>query len=326
MSPSPPQNPQERPALEILLASPRGFCAGVDRAIGIVLEALVVHGPPIYVRHEIVHNRRVVEDLRAKGAVFVAELDEVPDDGLVVFSAHGVPKAVPAEARRRRLLHADATCPLVSKVHREVERHHKAGRVVLLVGHAGHPEVVGTMGQVAAGSVVLIETIADARAVTVADPQLLAYSTQTTLSVADTAAIVAVLRELFPAIEGPRNEDICYATTNRQRAVEAIAPDADLVLVVGSPNSSNSQRLVEVALRAGCVRAALIEGAGAIDWAMLEGVGRLGLTAGASAPEALIEGVVAACRERFDVRLREVPITKENVTFRAPPTPHRGAP
>lgn len=325
MSPSPPSSAKERPALEILLASPRGFCAGVDRAIAIVQEALTVHGSPVYVRHEIVHNRHVVEDLRAKGAVFVDELDEVPDDGLVVFSAHGVPKAVPAEARRRRLLFADATCPLVSKVHREVERHHKAGRVVLLVGHAGHPEVVGTMGQVAAGSVLLIQTLEDARAVTVADPRRLAYSTQTTLSVADTSAIVAALRLRFPEIEGPRNEDICYATTNRQRAVEAIAPDAELVLVVGSPNSSNSQRLVEVALRAGCPRAALIEGAGAIDWALLDGVGWLGLTAGASAPEALIEGVIAACRERFDVRLREVRITEESVTFRAPPTPRRVA-
>ena len=241
----------ERLPLTILLASPRGFCAGVDRAIAIVREALAKNGPPIYVRHEIVHNRHVVDELRAKGAVFVDELDEVPDDGIVVFSAHGVPKRVPDEAKRRQLIFADATCPLVSKVHREVERHAGAGRTVLLIGHAGHPEVEGTMGQVRDGHVLLVETVADAETVTVADPENVAYATQTTLSVTDTAAIVAALKERFPAIDGPRSEDICYATTNRQQAVAALAPGADLVLVVGAPNSSNSLRLVEVALNNG---------------------------------------------------------------------------
>jgi 4-hydroxy-3-methylbut-2-enyl diphosphate reductase len=307
----------------VLLASPRGFCAGVDRAIAIVKEALAVNGAPVYVRHEIVHNRHVVEDLRAMGAVFVDELDEVPDDGLVVFSAHGVPKSVPAEARRRRLIYADATCPLVSKVHREVERHHKEGRTVLLVGHAGHPEVVGTMGQVAPGSVLLVETVEDAERVRVPDPSRLAFATQTTLSVADTAEIVAVLQRRFPGIQGPRNEDICYATTNRQKAVEAMAAHADLVLVVGAPNSSNSRRLVEVALRSGCARAELIQSAQDINWAWLDGVGTVGLTAGASAPEALVEEVIAAFRERFAVTLEKAPLVDENVVFRVPPIPRR---
>jgi 4-hydroxy-3-methylbut-2-enyl diphosphate reductase len=309
--------------LTLRLAAPRGFCAGVERAIQMVEAALREHGAPIYVRHEIVHNRHVVDDLRAKGAVFVAELDEVPDDGLVVFSAHGVPKSVPAEARRRRLLYADATCPLVSKVHREVERHARAGRTVLLVGHAGHPEVLGTAGQVPEGTVVLIETVADAEAVEVTDPTRLAFSTQTTLSVADTAEIVAVLKRRFPGIEGPRGEDICYATTNRQAAVAALAQGCGLVLVVGAANSSNSRRLVEVALRAGSPRAELIADAGAIDWAWLDGVATLGLTAGASAPEALVEGVIAACRARFAVTVDEVRHAEETVTFRAPPTPRR---
>jgi 4-hydroxy-3-methylbut-2-enyl diphosphate reductase len=309
--------------LTILLAAPRGFCAGVERAIQIVERALEEHGPPVYVRHEIVHNRHVVDSLRAKGAVFVDELDEVPEDGLVVFSAHGVPKAVPAEARRRRLLFADATCPLVSKVHREVERHHKAGRTVLLIGHAGHPEVVGTMGQVPDGSVILVETLEDARAVAVPDPDRLAYSTQTTLSVSDTAQIVQALRERFPAIEGPRNEDICYATTNRQQAVAAIAPRAELFLVVGAPNSSNSMRLVELARQAGVARSELVRGPADLDWAWFDGVRSVGLSAGASAPEDLVQGVIAACAERFDVRVEEVRLAEENVTFRAPPIPRR---
>jgi 4-hydroxy-3-methylbut-2-en-1-yl diphosphate reductase len=309
--------------LTILLASPRGFCAGVDRAIAIVRQALEEHGPPVYVRHEIVHNRHVVEELRALGAVFVDELDEVPEDGLVVFSAHGVPKAVPQEARRRRLLFADATCPLVSKVHREVERHHKAGRTVLLIGHAGHPEVIGTMGQVPDGSVLLVETVEDARSIEVPDPGKLAFSTQTTLSVADTAEIVATLQERFPMLEGPRNEDICYATTNRQQAVAAIAPAADLVLIVGAPNSSNSKRLVEVALKSGCPRAELIQNESEIDWGWLEGARSLGVSAGASAPELLVEQVIAAARERFAVTIEEVRVTDENVFFRAPPIPRR---
>ena len=319
-------SPADRPPLTICLANPRGFCAGVDRAIAIVKEALRKNGPPIYVRHEIVHNRHVVEELRALGAVFVDELDEVPDDAVVVFSAHGVPKRVPAEARRRRLIFADATCPLVSKVHREVERHHAAGHTVLLVGHAGHPEVEGTMGQVEDGAVILVETVQDARTVEVPDPERVAYATQTTLSLTDTAAIVAVLRERFPAIAGPRSEDICYATTNRQEAVAAIAPGADLVLVVGAPNSSNSLRLVEVAKQNGCARAVLIQSAADIDWQDLDGVASVGLTAGASAPEVLVEEVIAAFRARFEVSVRNISLTDENVSFRVPPIPLRRLP
>ena len=311
------------PPLTIRLASPRGFCAGVDRAIAIVRDALARNGPPVYVRHEIVHNRHVVDELRMMGAVFVEDLAEVPDNGLVVFSAHGVPKVVPDEARRRRLLFADATCPLVSKVHREVERHQKHGRTVLLIGHAGHPEVVGTMGQVPAGAVLLVESAADAEAVAVPDPDRVAYSTQTTLSVADTSAVVAVLKRRFPRLEGPRNEDICYATTNRQQAVRAIAPASDLCLVVGSGNSSNSLRLVEVARQAGCPRAELIETARNIDWRWFDGVACLALSAGASAPEILVDGVTAACRERFAVRIDEVRLAEEAVVFRAPPPPLR---
>ena len=313
-----PDNPSP---LSILLAGPRGFCAGVERAIDMVKTALRQNGAPVYVRHEIVHNRHVVDELRDLGAVFVEELDEVPEGGLVVFSAHGVPKSVPADARQRRLLYADATCPLVSKVHREVERHHKAGRTVLLIGHAGHPEVIGTMGQVAPGSVLLVETVADAEAVTPPDPGRVAFSTQTTLSVADTASIAEVLRRRFPAIEGPRNEDICYATTNRQQAVAAIAPRADLFLVVGAPNSSNSLRLVEVARQHGTPRAHLIRTAADIDWGWFDGVGVLGLSAGASAPEILVEEVVAACRARHEVRVEEVRVAEETVTFRSPPIP-----
>ena len=312
-----------KPPLQVVLASPRGFCAGVDRAILIVKEALRKNGPPVYVRHEIVHNRHVVEELKALGAVFVEELDECPDDAVVVFSAHGVPKAVPAEAKRRRLIHADATCPLVSKVHREVERHAKAGRTVLLIGHAGHPEVIGTMGQVDPGAVRLVETVADAAGVEVPDESRLAYATQTTLSVSDTAAVVAALKARFPLIAGPRGEDICYATTNRQEAVAKIAPSVDMVLVVGAPNSSNSRRLVEVALRHGCAHAKLIQHAGEIDPADLEGIGALGLSAGASAPEFLVKDVIAFLEARFAVELREVTLAEESVTFRAPPIPRR---
>jgi 4-hydroxy-3-methylbut-2-enyl diphosphate reductase len=316
---------ERRPPLTVLLARPRGFCAGVERAIAIVRETLRRNGPPVYVRHEIVHNRHVVEELRAEGAVFVDELDAVPEDGIVVFSAHGIPKSVPAEARRRRLVYADATCPLVSKVHREVEHHVASGRTVLLIGHAGHPEVVGTMGQVPPATVVLVETVEQAGSVDVPDATRLAYATQTTLSVTDTAAIVAALEARFPGIVRPRGENICYATTNRQRAIATIAARADVVLVVGAPNSSNSRRLVEVARDAGCAEAMLIERAADIDWARLVGCRRLGLSAGASAPEVLVDEVVAACRARFEVAVEEVRVVEENVFFRAPPPPMRRA-
>jgi 4-hydroxy-3-methylbut-2-en-1-yl diphosphate reductase len=311
--------------LTILLARPRGFCAGVERAIEIVEQALAENGPPVYVRHEIVHNSHVVDGLRAKGAVFVEELDEVPDDAIVVFSAHGVPKRVPAEAKRRNLIYADATCPLVSKVHRGVEQHHKSGRTVLLIGHSGHPEVVGTMGQAPDGAVILVENVAQAEALDVPDPDNLAYATQTTLSLRETESVLAVLRRRFPAIVGPRREDICYATTNRQRAVEAIAPLADLTLVIGSPNSSNSVRLVEVARAAGCPQAALIQTAASMDWDVLEGVSTVAMSAGASAPEELVEELIDACQQRFVVALREIEVVKEDVSFRTPPIPVRNA-
>jgi 4-hydroxy-3-methylbut-2-enyl diphosphate reductase len=307
-----------RRRLRVLLAGPRGFCAGVDRAIRIVEEALRRHGPPVYVRHEIVHNRTVVESLEAQGAVFVEELDEVPPDAPVVFSAHGVPKSVPAEAERRNLTYLDATCPLVSKVHREVERHHAAaGRHILMIGHAGHPEVIGTMGQLPPGAMTLVQDVAEARAIQPADPTRLAFVTQTTLSVDDTAEIVAVLRERFPLMQGPRKEDICYATTNRQAAVKAIAAESQLVLVIGSANSSNSQRLREVAERAGA-RAALLPTAAALDWTALDGVDTLGITAGASAPEILVDGLLARLRERFDVATEERVVTEEDVVFKLP--------
>ena len=304
--------------LTILLASPRGFCAGVDRAIQIVEVALEKYGAPVYVRHEIVHNRFVVEGLEAKGAIFVDELDEIPDNVPVVFSAHGVPKAVPAEAERRKMFYLDATCPLVSKVHIEAERHHEQGRQVILIGHAGHPEVVGTMGQLPEGSVVLVENVADVATIEVLDPGNLASVTQTTLSLDDTAAIVAALRARFPAIAMPRKEDICYATTNRQQAVKAIAPRADMVLVVGAPNSSNSMRLVEVARTHGCERAMLVQRASDIDWKALEDVCVLGVTAGASAPDILIQEVLQGARDRFDVTIEEVTLTREDVVFKLP--------
>lgn len=304
--------------LTILLASPRGFCAGVDRAIQIVEVALEKYGAPVYVRHEIVHNRFVVEGLEAKGAVFVDELDEIPDNVPVVFSAHGVPKAVPAEAERRKMFYLDATCPLVSKVHVEAERHFEQGRQVILIGHAGHPEVVGTMGQLPEGSVVLVENVADVDRIEVQDPVNLAYVTQTTLSLDDTAAIVTALRARFPSISVPRKEDICYATTNRQHAVKAIAPRAEMVLVVGAPNSSNSMRLVEVARNHGCERAMLVQRATDIDWAALEDVQVLGVTAGASAPDILIQEVLQGARDRFDVTIEEVTLTREDVVFKLP--------
>ncbi len=304
--------------LTILLASPRGFCAGVDRAIQIVERALERYGRPVYVRHEIVHNRFVVENLEAQGAIFVDELDEVPDDRPVVFSAHGVPKSVPAEAARRNLLYVDATCPLVSKVHREAERHAQSGRTVILIGHAGHPEVIGTMGQLPPGKVVLVEDAAQAETLVVADPENLAYATQTTLSVDDTTGIVSALRRRFPSIQGPKMEDICYATTNRQAAVKAIAQRCDAMVVIGAPNSSNSMRLVEVAVNYGCARSRLVQRAADMDWDWLGDSRRLGITAGASAPELLVDELIEACRARYDVTVEEVRTTEENVVFKLP--------
>ena len=304
-------------ALRILLAAPRGFCAGVDRAIRIVELALERYGPPVYVRHEIVHNRHVVQTLETRGAVFVDELEEVPPGAHVIFSAHGVAKAVPAEAEARRLHYIDATCPLVSKVHREAERQDAAGSHILLIGHAGHPEVVGTMGQLADGAMTLVETVADAEAVAPPTDRL-AYLTQTTLSVDETAEILAVLQRRFPGIRSPAREDICYATTNRQQAVKAIAGASDAFLVIGAPNSSNSLRLVEVAKRAGCPRAALVQRAGDIDWAALAGARRVGISAGASAPEVLVEEVIAAFRARGPVEIEEVSVAREDVAFKLP--------
>jgi 4-hydroxy-3-methylbut-2-en-1-yl diphosphate reductase len=307
-----------KPPLTLLLAAPRGFCAGVDRAIRIVELALQKYGAPIYVRHEIVHNRFVVQRLERLGAVFIDELDQAPEDARVIFSAHGVPKSVPAEAKRRNLFYLDATCPLVSKVHVEAERHFRAGHEIVLIGHAGHPEVEGTMGQLPAGAIALIETVADARAFTPTDPESLAYITQTTLSVDDTTQIVAVLRERFPAIAGPHREDICYATTNRQDAIKSIAPRADIVFVIGAPNSSNSMRLVEVAQRAGVKRAALIQRADEIDWKMLDGMKTAALSAGASAPEVLVDEVIAAFRDRYDLSVEEITVSREDVVFNLP--------
>lgn len=311
--------PMEKPSLNILLAAPRGFCAGVDRAIQIVEKALEKYGAPVYVRHEIVHNKFVVETLREKGAVFVEELSEIPDDGRpVVFSAHGVPKQVPQEAGARAMFYIDATCPLVSKVHKEAERYHANGCQIILIGHAGHPEVVGTMGQLPEGAVLLVETVEDVARLTVSDPANLAYCTQTTLSVDDTAEVVDALKKRFPQIQGPHKEDICYATTNRQAAVKELAPKVDALMVIGAPNSSNSNRLVEVAKVYGCEHAMLVQRAAEIDWNWLSGVKTLGLTAGASAPEVLVDEVINAARARFTVTVEEVSITQENVVFNIP--------
>ena len=307
-----------KPPLTIHLAAPRGFCAGVDRAIRIVELALEKWGAPVFVRHEIVHNRHVVDGLRAKGAVFVEELDECPPDRPVVFSAHGVPKSVPAEAARREMIHVDATCPLVTKVHNEAARHHANGLQIVMIGHAGHPETVGTMGQLPAGEVLLVETPEDVAGLEVRDEDQLAFVTQTTLSVDDTAEVIAALRARFPAIAGPGKEDICYATTNRQEAVKAMAPLIDALLVVGAPNSSNSKRLVEVGAKAGCRYAQLVRSADDIDWRALEGIRSLGLTAGASAPEVLVNGVIDAFRERYDVATELVVTAEETVEFKVP--------
>lgn len=308
----------DRQKLQIRLAAPRGFCAGVDRAIQIVEEALGKWGAPVYVRHEIVHNQHVVSRLESLGAVFVEELDECPPDRPVVFSAHGVPKAVPAEAERRNMVYVDATCPLVSKVHVEAERHHRAGKEIVLIGHAGHPEVIGTMGQLPDGAISLIETEEDAQTFEPKDPANTAFVTQTTLSVDDTASIVAILQDRFPGIATPHKEDICYATTNRQEAVKAMAEGCDLFLVIGAETSSNSKRLVEVALRAGAKDSRLVASASDVDWSWLEGVGTLGLTAGASAPEDLVQGLIAACRARFDIEVEHVTTAQETVTFKLP--------
>jgi 4-hydroxy-3-methylbut-2-enyl diphosphate reductase len=313
-----PVLPPRKPSLTVRLATPRGFCAGVDRAIQIVERAIEKYGAPVYVRHEIVHNRHVVERLKAMGAVFVKELDDCPDDRPVVFSAHGVPKSVPATARAREMLYLDATCPLVSKVHVEAERHHAAGRHIVLIGHAGHPEVVGTMGQLPAGAISLVETVADAAAFQRPGDAPLAYATQTTLSVDDTAEILATLKQRFPELPDPHKEDICYATTNRQEAVKRLGQGCDLVLVVGSKNSSNSVRLVEVAMRAGARDARLVDDASQVDWSWMEGVSTLGITAGASAPERLIEELVDAVRARFDAEVLEDDGERETVTFKLP--------
>ena len=308
----------DKRALTVRMATPRGFCAGVDRAIQIVERALEKFGAPVYVRHEIVHNEHVVDRLKAMGAVFVKELDECPDDRPVVFSAHGVPKSVPATARSREMLFLDATCPLVSKVHVEAERHHANGRHIILIGHAGHPEVVGTLGQLPPGSISLVETVEDAEAFQRPGDAPLAYATQTTLSVDDTSEILATLKRRFPELPDPHKEDICYATTNRQEAVKRLGEGCDLVLVVGSKNSSNSVRLVEVALRAGAGAAQLVDDASHVDWTWFDGVQTLGITAGASAPERLISELVEAVSARFDATVIEDDGERETVTFKLP--------
>ncbi|WP_299688789.1 4-hydroxy-3-methylbut-2-enyl diphosphate reductase [uncultured Tateyamaria sp.] len=307
-----------KPTLTLYLAAPRGFCAGVDRAIKIVEMALQKWGAPVYVRHEIVHNKFVVDSLRDQGAVFVEELTECPDDRPVIFSAHGVPKSVPQAAQAREMIYVDATCPLVSKVHIEAQRHSDNGLQMIMIGHAGHPETVGTMGQLPEGEVLLVETVEDVAQVEVRDPDRLAFVTQTTLSVDDTADIVSALQARFPAIVGPHKEDICYATTNRQEAVKAMAPRCDAMLVVGAPNSSNSKRLVEVGARAGCAYAQLVQRATDIDWRSLDGITSVGITAGASAPEVLINEVIDAFRDRFDVTVDLVETAVENVEFKVP--------
>ena len=306
------------PPLTLYLAAPRGFCAGVDRAIKIVELALQKWGAPVYVRHEIVHNKFVVDALRAQGAVFVEELDDCPVDRPVIFSAHGVPKSVPAAAEARQMIAVDATCPLVTKVHNEAQRHSEAGLQMVMIGHQGHPETIGTMGQLPEGEVLLVETAEDVARLVVRDPSRLAYITQTTLSVDDTAGIVAALQARFPAIVGPHKEDICYATTNRQAAVKAIAGKIDALLVIGAPNSSNSRRLVEVGRSAGCAYAQLVQRASEIDWRALEGIASVGVTAGASAPEVLVNEVIDAFRARFDTRVELVETAQENIEFKVP--------
>ena len=308
-----------KPPLTILLAAPRGFCAGVVRAIDIVERALAIYGAPVYVRHEIVHNKYVVDDLKAKGAIFVEHLDQIPDGKHpVVFSAHGVPKAVPAAATARHMFQIDATCPLVTKVHMDAQRHHAEGLDIILIGHKGHPEVIGTMGQLPEGAVTLIETVEDAEALAVRDPAKLAYVTQTTLSVDDTKDVIAALQRRFPAIKAPFKEDICYATTNRQEAVKQIAARIDLLLVVGAPNSSNSKRLVEVGTRHGTPRSMLVQRASDLDWPSLQGLSTIGITAGASAPEVLVNEIIDAFRSHYDATVETVTLREENVSFKLP--------
>ncbi len=306
------------PKLHVLLASPRGFCAGVERAIQMVERALAKYGAPVYVRHEIVHNKTVVADLARKGAIFVEELDDVPEDAPVIFSAHGVPKSVTEEARRRNLIYLDATCPLVSKVHNEAERHYRAGRQIMLIGHANHPEVIGTIGQLPPGSISLIESVEDAEGIPVTETTNIAYITQTTLSVDETAEIISSLRNRFPEIVGPQKDDICYATTNRQEAVKRIAERCDAMIVLGSKNSSNSRRLVDVAFRSGCDRALLVDDVDQVDWHVLGQPRSLGITAGASAPESLVRGLLNELQRRFDVELEENQVVNEDVTFKLP--------
>ncbi len=308
-----------KPSLTVLLAAPRGFCAGVVRAIDIVERALLLYGAPVYVRHEIVHNKFVVDDLKSKGAIFVDELDEIPaGDRPVIFSAHGVPKAVPAAASARKLFQIDATCPLVTKVHMEAQRHYAEGLEIVLIGHKFHPEVIGTMGQLPEGAITLIETVGDVARMNVRDASKLAYVTQTTLSIDDTRDIITALQERFPDIRGPLREDICYATTNRQEAVKSIAERIDLLLVVGAPNSSNSKRLVEVGEKNGCARALLVQRAGDLDWTQLSGLSTLGISAGASAPEILVNEIIDAFRQHYEVTVENVVLREENVSFKLP--------
>lgn len=306
------------PQLTVYMAAPRGFCAGVDRAIQIVEMALEKWGKPVYVRHEIVHNKYVVDELKSKGAIFIKEVNEAPVDRPIIFSAHGVPKSVPLEAKRREMIYVDATCPLVSKVHIEADRHFENGLQIVMIGHAGHPETIGTMGQLPDGGVLLVENTEDVKNLTVRDPIKLAYVTQTTLSIDDTAEVVEALKVRFPAIVGPHKEDICYATSNRQAAVKEIAPDVDALLVIGAPNSSNSQRLVEVAKKAGCKNSQLVQRATEINWDKLMDIKSIGITAGASAPEILINEVIEALKERFEVKTNIVETATENVNFKVP--------
>ena len=306
------------PQLTVYMAAPRGFCAGVDRAIQIVEMALEKWGKPVYVRHEIVHNKYVVDELKSKGAIFIKEVNEAPVDRPIIFSAHGVPKSVPLEAQRREMIYVDATCPLVSKVHIEADRHFENGLQIVMIGHAGHPETIGTMGQLPDGGVLLVENTEDVKNLTVRDPNKLAYVTQTTLSIDDTAEVVEALKVRFPSIVGPHKEDICYATSNRQAAVKEIAPDVDALLVIGAPNSSNSQRLVEVAKKAGCKNSQLVQRATEINWDKLMDIKSIGITAGASAPEILINEVIEALKERFEVKTNFVETATESVNFKVP--------